>query len=170
MAKARDLADDLVDLSDPGELKAAEIRRVGESPEGSGEAADRAAPDAGTSVGVAGESKRSRSMGVDAARGVALVGMIAVHTYPEAWPNGTQSIAQMVAGGRTSALFALLAGVGIALMSGGQRPVRGRARAAADCSSRRSAWRLPTQNRMATSKSSSPTPVSFLSLRSPCLA
>ncbi len=114
-----------------GELGAAEIRCASESSEGPGQSADRAAPDAGTSVRAGGEPKRSRSIGVDAARGVALLGMIANHTFPETWPNGAQTVPQMLAGGRASATFALLAGVGIALMSGGERPVRGRARTAA---------------------------------------
>ena len=128
MGKATDSA---TERADPDGEKAVEIRRASESPEGSGQAVDRAAADGRTSVGVVEEPKRSRTIGVDAARGVALVGMIANHTYPEAWPNGAQTIPQMVAGGRASATFALLAGVGIALMSGGQRPVRGRARTAA---------------------------------------
>ena len=72
---------------------------------------------------------RTRIVGLDVARCLALLGMIATHviaTYDEA---GERSWAAELAGGRASALFAVLAGVSLALMSGGARPVRGRERA-----------------------------------------
>jgi uncharacterized membrane protein YeiB len=87
------------------------------------------ATDAGTPARPAEAQKRPRNLGVDVARGFALVGMISVHTYPYVWEDGTQSVPSMVAGGRAAATFALLAGVGIALLSGARRPVEGRARA-----------------------------------------
>lgn len=68
-----------------------------------------------------------RIVGVDVARALALLGMMATHILPGRigldvpWP-------QQLAGGRASALFAVLAGVSMALVSGRQRPVRGRER------------------------------------------
>jgi uncharacterized membrane protein len=74
-----------------------------------------------------------RLAGVDAARGAALVGMTAVHTLPAETSDGGTTLAHLVAGGRSAALFAVLAGVGIALATGGRRPVEGE---------RRRRWRL----------------------------
>lgn len=71
-----------------------------------------------------------RIVGVDVARALALVGMMATHLLPGIegshvpWP-------QQLAGGRASALFAVLAGVSVALVSGRTTPVHGRARYAA---------------------------------------
>ncbi|WP_166344844.1 heparan-alpha-glucosaminide N-acetyltransferase domain-containing protein [Phytoactinopolyspora limicola] len=66
-----------------------------------------------------------RLQGVDAARGVALIGMIAVHITPSIGDDGQSTLAHLLASGRASALFALLAGVGLALASGGTIPPRG---------------------------------------------
>lgn len=60
---------------------------------------------------------RHRVLGVDAARGVALLGMVAVHIVPAITPDGDVSPAFRLAAGRSSALFALLAGVGLALLT-----------------------------------------------------
>jgi uncharacterized membrane protein YeiB len=68
---------------------------------------------------------RPRLAGVDAARGVALVGMAAVHIFPSRTDDGAESLVYAVASGRSAALFAVLAGVGIALAS---RRLRGTAR------------------------------------------
>jgi len=70
----------------------------------------------------------ARVVGVDIARFVALAGMMATHILPT-FQDGTTELtfAQSVAGGRASALFAVLAGVSLALTSGRTRPVRGRA-------------------------------------------
>ena len=57
----------------------------------------------------------ARLVGIDAARGVALLGMVAVHVLPAADPDGSRSWTDAVAGGRSAALFAVLAGVGLAL-------------------------------------------------------
>jgi hypothetical protein len=71
-----------------------------------------------------------RIVGVDVARAAALVGMMATHMLPGLvgthvpWP-------QQLAGGRASALFAVLAGVSVALVSGRTTPLHGRARYAA---------------------------------------
>ena len=75
---------------------------------------------------------RQRLDGVDAARAVALVGMASVHILPVMTAAGTETLAGAVAAGRASALFAVLAGVGVALSTGGRTPpARGRPHAAA---------------------------------------
>lgn len=63
--------------------------------------------------------------GVDAARGVALLGMMAVHVMPAVGRDGAATTTYLVASGRAAALFAVLAGVGLALASGGRTPQRG---------------------------------------------
>ena len=64
-----------------------------------------------------------RILGVDLARALALIGMIAVHILPLriALANGTfePSSAATIFSGRSSALFVVLAGVGLALLTGG---------------------------------------------------
>jgi uncharacterized membrane protein len=62
-----------------------------------------------------------RLVGVDLARGIALLGMIAVHVLPATDEDGSASTAELIAGGRSAALFAVLAGVGLALAYG-RRP------------------------------------------------
>jgi uncharacterized membrane protein len=75
---------------------------------------------------------RQRLDGVDAARAVALAGMASVHILPVMTAAGTETFAGAVAAGRASALFAVLAGVGVALSTGGRTPpARGRPHAAA---------------------------------------
>lgn len=56
--------------------------------------------------------------------------MMATHVLAPTESDGTISATQWLAGGRASALFAVLAGVSLALMTGGPRPVRGRERLA----------------------------------------
>ena len=72
-----------------------------------------------------------RLLGVDAARGLALIGMMAIHILPMLAADGSVSAAYRIASGRSAALFAVLAGVGLALASGGTTPPRGRRLAAA---------------------------------------
>jgi uncharacterized membrane protein len=76
--------------------------------------------------------RKARIAGVDIARGAALLGMMAVHIFPMLDDDGTPSLAWAVFAGRSAALFALLAGVGIALTTGGRRrPAPGERAAAA---------------------------------------
>ena len=70
-----------------------------------------------------------RLVGVDLARGLALLGMMAVHVLPAQDADGSASVADQVASGRSAALFAVLAGVGLALAYG-RRPSLPRAGAA----------------------------------------
>jgi uncharacterized membrane protein len=68
-----------------------------------------------------------RLIGVDAARGLALIGLMAVHIFPSADEDtGEPTVAWMLFGGDSAALFALLAGIGLALSTGGITPHRGR--------------------------------------------
>lgn len=73
-----------------------------------------------------------REVGIDVARCVALVGMVATHTLPPI-QEGVYALTwhQELAGGRASALFAVLAGLSLALVTGRQQPPRGRAWGAA---------------------------------------
>jgi uncharacterized membrane protein len=75
---------------------------------------------------VAEPSGSARLLGVDAARGLALLGMMAVHVLPGEAADGAVTTPHLVAGGRSAAAFAVLAGVGLALTSGGPRPPTGR--------------------------------------------
>ena len=73
----------------------------------------------------------TRLVGIDAARGLALVGLMAIHLLP-AWneETGEASWSWRLFSGDSAALFALLAGVGLALTSGGRNPHQGRRMAA----------------------------------------
>jgi uncharacterized membrane protein len=78
-----------------------------------------------------GPPKRARLAGVDAARGVSLLGMISLHALYEADAAGHPTWSVLVFSGRAAAAFALLAGVGLAFLTG-RRPVpAGERRAAA---------------------------------------
>ncbi|GAA1647801.1 heparan-alpha-glucosaminide N-acetyltransferase domain-containing protein [Georgenia ruanii] len=65
---------------------------------------------------------KRRLVGVDATRGLALVGIMSMHTLPTTDAAGHVTWTAALAGGRMAATFALLAGVGIAFLSG-RRPV-----------------------------------------------
>lgn len=70
---------------------------------------------------------RKRLVGIDAARGLALIGLIAIHILPNsAGDSDEPTLAWHLFAGNSAALFALLAGVGLAFATGGQRPHVGR--------------------------------------------
>lgn len=71
-----------------------------------------------------------RLVGLDVARCLALLGMVTTHVLDERGPDGGLTLGQWIAGGRASALFAVLAGVTLALTTGGRTPVVGRERLA----------------------------------------
>ncbi|HEY7718636.1 MAG TPA: heparan-alpha-glucosaminide N-acetyltransferase domain-containing protein [Pedococcus sp.] len=71
-----------------------------------------------------------RLVGVDVARAVALLGMMATHILRPVDATGELAWPQALAGGRASALFAVLAGVSMALVTGGPDPHRGERRLA----------------------------------------
>ena len=94
---------------------------------------------AARSLGARGESKRPwlaenwqrlngprRIAGIDLARGIAVVGMFAAHLLwidPFDWRDSSTWVD--IANGRSSILFAVLAGVSIGLVTGGRTPVSG---------------------------------------------
>ena len=68
----------------------------------------------------------ARLQGLDAARGLAVVGMMAAHTWPRAGDG-----AELLVDGRPSVLFAVVAGLALGVVTGGERPAAsggGRAR------------------------------------------
>lgn len=69
-------------------------------------------------------TRQGRLVGLDVARCLALLGMVATHVLDARTPDGEIATAQLLAGGRASALFAVLAGVSLALMT--REPLRGR--------------------------------------------
>ncbi|MFF3563818.1 heparan-alpha-glucosaminide N-acetyltransferase domain-containing protein [Streptomyces sp. NPDC002574] len=88
--------------------------------------AERAAP-TGAPVGTAGNTSVGRMVGVDLARGLAVLGMYAAHVGPDPSVGGFQGWLMEVAQGRSSALFAFLAGFSIVLITGRYAPATGRA-------------------------------------------
>ena len=68
----------------------------------------------------------SRLIGLDMARGIALIGMIAVHVLPATNAAGEPSLEWTLFAGHSAALFATLAGVSLAFMTGGRTPRHGR--------------------------------------------
>lgn len=74
-----------------------------------------------------GTSAPARLYGVDAARGLALLGMMATHLLPTFESNAdlTPTWIGLTFSGRAAALFAVLAGVGLALSTGKDRPLDG---------------------------------------------
>lgn len=90
-------------------------------------------PTATASKTAAGRSFPGRLHGVDAARGLALLGMMATHLLPTFESNAdlTPTWIGLTFSGRAAALFAVLAGVGLALSTGKQRPLQGKELSAA---------------------------------------
>ena len=80
-----------------------------------------------------GTSAPARLHGIDAARGIALLGMMATHLLPTFESNAdlTPTWIALTFSGRAAALFAVLAGVGLALSTGKHRPLEGAALSAA---------------------------------------
>ncbi|MGD9957516.1 MAG: heparan-alpha-glucosaminide N-acetyltransferase domain-containing protein [Candidatus Nanopelagicales bacterium] len=70
--------------------------------------------------------KAGRIVGVDVARGIALLTMAATHMLPVHSPSGHLTHVGFLFGGRASALFAMLAGVSLAIVTGGSNPKTGR--------------------------------------------
>ena len=70
----------------------------------------------------------SRLTGIDAARGAALLGMMSTHFMPTFGPSPSwePTFVGLVFSGRSAALFAVLAGIGLALGTGKQEPRTGK--------------------------------------------
>ncbi|MEJ5998248.1 heparan-alpha-glucosaminide N-acetyltransferase domain-containing protein [Corynebacterium sp. H130] len=89
---------------------------------------EAAAPDAEAPVAKAEEKPvkgKKRVVGIDVARGFAVIGMIAVHTMPSSYKNGEATWAWLAFSGKSAPLFAMLAGISLAFMTGGRRPHAG---------------------------------------------
>ena len=86
------------------------------------------APAAAARPADGGAGSGARIVGIDLARGLALLGMAATHVLDVSTDDGYLTPVGLVFAGRASALFALLAGVSLALVTGATRPVRGRDR------------------------------------------
>ncbi len=97
--------------------------RNGLRPPGASRAAGVDAGTYGPGVG----SGKSRLVGIDVARGLALLGMIAVHALIPYDENFNPNWVSFVATGHASALFAVLAGVGLSLTTGRARVPRAQA-------------------------------------------
>ncbi|WP_127127909.1 heparan-alpha-glucosaminide N-acetyltransferase domain-containing protein [Georgenia sp. SYP-B2076] len=74
----------------------------------------------------AGAAKPGRLTGIDIARCVAVFAMMSVHILPAVGPNGAMSLPFVLAAGKSAALFAVVAGVGVAFSSGREKRPRGR--------------------------------------------
>ena len=70
--------------------------------------------------------QRIRLVGVDATRGVALLGMMAVHALISFDEEEQPTVMYSLSAGRAAAVFAVLAGVGIAFLTGRRRVALGR--------------------------------------------
>ena len=96
---------------------------------GSGPAGDTR-PTAGTGPTAGGATDRptptGRLAGLDLARGLAVFGMLAAHVGPDPSQGGVTGFLMELTHGRSSALFALLAGFGVVLVTG-RTPKTGRA-------------------------------------------
>ena len=74
---------------------------------------------------------KRRLVGVDVARGIALIGMMAIHILPDTDENFEPTLSWTLFSGVSAGLFALLAGISLTFTSGGRRPLTGRALTAA---------------------------------------
>ncbi|WP_027501886.1 heparan-alpha-glucosaminide N-acetyltransferase domain-containing protein [Rhodococcus sp. UNC363MFTsu5.1] len=69
--------------------------------------------------------RRIRLRGIDLARSLAVLGMIAVHSLDDYDADGNPTMSYSLSAGHASAMFAVLAGVAIAFLSGRRRLPRG---------------------------------------------
>jgi uncharacterized membrane protein len=96
--------------------------------------APRRTPSAGraeaTAYAATASDRPGRVIGVDVARGIALIGMMAVHVFATFDRDDTPTLATEIAAGRSATTFVLVAGLSLAFLSGGRRVVEGRPRSA----------------------------------------
>ncbi|WP_369245003.1 DUF418 domain-containing protein [Streptomyces sp. R41] len=85
------------------------------------------ATEAGAPSPVSRTPSTGRLIGIDLARGLAVFGMYAAHIGPEPSMGGPLGFVMELARGRSSALFALLAGFSLVLITGRPHPRTGRA-------------------------------------------
>ncbi len=78
-----------------------------------------------------GAPAKARFLGVDVARGIALISMLAANTFEDVLNDaGKPTLAGMTVIGRSATLFVMVAGISLAFITGGRHPVQGRARRA----------------------------------------
>ncbi|MBA4864277.1 DUF1624 domain-containing protein [Streptomyces sp. PSKA54] len=82
---------------------------------------------AGAAQSVFGAPSAGRLVGIDLARGLAILGMYAAHIGPDPSVGGPVGRLMEVTRGRSSALFALLAGFSLIILTGRPEPRTGRA-------------------------------------------
>ncbi|WP_338671407.1 DUF418 domain-containing protein [Streptomyces sp. SCSIO 30461] len=95
------------------------VSRPDAHPEGSGTATVRAAS--------GGVSATGRLIGLDVARGLAVLGMFTAHLSPDPAMDGVQGWVFELARGRPATLFAVLAGFTLVILTGRPEPRTGRA-------------------------------------------
>ncbi len=86
---------------------------------------DPASPESGRGEPSTGTPGVGRLIGLDLARGLAVFGMYAVHVGPAPSQGGVIGFLMALAQGRSSALFAVLAGFAVALITGRRTPRTG---------------------------------------------
>ncbi|WP_104180036.1 heparan-alpha-glucosaminide N-acetyltransferase domain-containing protein [Arthrobacter sp. B0490] len=74
---------------------------------------------------------KQRLIGIDVARGIALIGMMAIHILPGVDENSQPTLSWTILSGASAGLFATLAGVSLTFSAGGRQPLAGRALTAA---------------------------------------
>lgn len=79
-------------------------------------------------------TKKQRLIGVDVARGIALIGMMAIHILDGFDENFQPTLAWTILSGTSAGLFALLAGISLTFTAGRMTPLTGRALTAAKAS------------------------------------
>jgi uncharacterized membrane protein YeiB len=94
---------------------------------------DPRAPGGGL-ITTADSTSKGRVTGVDVARCLAVIAMFAEHVFGTLDDDGNPALGGIIEGGRSAATFALVAGVSIAIVSGGRSTLHGRARTAASAS------------------------------------
>jgi uncharacterized membrane protein YeiB len=77
-----------------------------------------------------GTPTKERFLGVDVARGVALISMLAANVFDDLDENGEPTLAVMTVTGRSATMFVMVAGISLAFITGGRHPVQGRDRRA----------------------------------------
>jgi uncharacterized membrane protein YeiB len=71
---------------------------------------------------------KARVVGIDVARGIALLAMLAANIFDYLTVHDTPTIAAQTVLGRSATLFVLVAGISLAFITGGRRPPTGAAR------------------------------------------
>jgi uncharacterized membrane protein YeiB len=78
-----------------------------------------------TTAALSGTPTKERFLGVDVARGVALLSMLAANVFDNLDDNGEPTLAVMTVTGRAATMFVMVAGISLAFITGGRNPVQG---------------------------------------------